>query len=377
LITRLYGDPLYTPVIRWLSLNLVLFALTVVQKSKLTIMLDFKTQAKASVTAVIIGGICGVIAALYGYGVWAIVIQQLTTNTIQAIFLWVCSGWYPKGIFDTKALRGMIPFGSKLLLTGLLNTVYNNIYNSIIAKRFSKADAGYFNQGYKFSQFPSANLSSIVTRAVFPILSQMQDDKERLRATFISYLSLSSYIIFPLMIGLIILADPFISTIYPDGRWEPAVPYLQILSVAYMWYPLIGINSLILMVKGRTDLNLRSEIVKKIVAFAILFASIPLGLKYITWGLVLYNLIDVVISILYAQKVIQAGIISQMAAIAPALFFSIIMGAATFFVSSLFDIQIVKLLSGITTGAVVYLLLLYFFRPKDLNLIVRLIKSVF
>lgn len=374
-IASFFDEPQLTSITRYISLNLIIFAFTVIQKTKLTIKLDFKTQAKASLFSVISGGVLGIFAAFRGYGVFSLVIQQISTNLIQAIILWIITKWSPGFHFSTLSFKHLFRYGSKLLATGLLSTIYQNLYTFIIGLKFSASQVGYFNQASRLSQFPSINLSSILTRAMFPVLSELQDDKKRLEETFDQYLRLSVFIIFPLMCGLATLADPFIRTLLNDN-WLPAIPFIRILAIAFMWYPISGINNLILMVKGRTDYSLKSEIIKKVCAFTILFGSIPFGLTIITFGLILYNLIDVIISAHFASKVIDTGILSQIRAYSGSLLSSLLMSGMVLLITYAGMSPLLTLIIGTISGLAVYLALARLLKMKELPLLISFIKSL-
>ena len=169
------------------------------------------------------------------------------------------------------------------MLANLLHTFYVNCYSLIIGKCFSASQLGFFNRSYTLAQFPSTNFTNIVVRAVYPIQCRYQDDMPRLRSMFLKYMRMSCYLIFPVMVAVAALAEPLVEVVLTD-KWLPAVPYLQILCIAFMWDPVMKINHSVLNVKGRTDYFLYAEIWKKLIAFAILFATIPLGVSAMCWG---------------------------------------------------------------------------------------------
>ena len=180
--------------------------------------MNFKTQAKASLIAVIVSGICGITMAYYGYGVWALVCQSLLNNLLNTLLLWVFARWMPAFIFSWQSFKGLFSFGSKLLLSGLLHTIYLNLYTLVIGRKYSATDVGYYNRSYSLAQYPSVNIVGVITRAIYPIQCEMQHDEERLSSSFIQYLRMSCYIIFPLMVGLAVLSKPMVLVLLTD-KW--------------------------------------------------------------------------------------------------------------------------------------------------------------
>lgn len=209
-ISIFYNNTELNVLTKVISLNVFINSLSVVQRAILTRRLDFKTQAKASFIAVFISGIAGIILAFRNFGVWALVFQGLIFNIINTALLWIFSYWSPQFIFSMVSFRNLFSFGSKLLISGLIEVIYMNLYTITIGKHFSVSDVGYFTRADNFSQFPSTNIMGIVQRVTFPVFSQMQKDKKRLTICYRRFVRLVAYIVFPLMIGLAVVAYPFI-----------------------------------------------------------------------------------------------------------------------------------------------------------------------
>jgi len=287
LIAKFYNMPDLILVMRVMALSLIILSFSAVHKTKLTIEINFKIQSKITLIAAGISGIIGVGIAYLGYGVWALVYQSILNAMLTTILFNCFYRWKPLKTFSMKSFKRLFSFGSKLLVSGLIHTVYYNLYGIVIGKRFSAAELGYYTRAEQFAILPSYNLSAIITRVTFPILSSIQDDNERLAST---YSRLSSYLIFPLMVGLASLANPLVD-LFLTEKWNGTVALLQILCFDWMFDHLSGINLNLLYVKGRSDLALRLEIIKKIIAITILLASIPLGIIGMCLGRVLYSLI--------------------------------------------------------------------------------------
>ena len=293
-IADFYKEPLLTTVTRWIGLNIIISAFSIVQRAILIIKLDFKTQAKASLIAVILSGGVGIAFAYYGYGVWALVIQAIASNFINTFLLWIFAKWTPAFRYSWQSFRTLFAFGSKLLLSGLLHTIYMNLYSLVIGKKFSAVEVGYFNRASTLAQFPSINITNVLTRAIYPIQCQLQDQQDKLKNSFIQFIRLSVFLIFPLMIGVCVLSKPLV-LLFLTEKWLPAAELLQILCIAYMWYPVMSINNNMLNVRGRSDYFLKAEIIKKVIAIGILVATLPWGVKILCWGLVLYSFCDMAI----------------------------------------------------------------------------------
>lgn len=234
------------------GVTLIINSFGIVQQSKITIMLDFKKLAIASLLGVVIGGTVGIVMAYMGYGVWALIVQDLLNNIIRVAVIWIFSKWAPKFAFSFNSFKTLFSFGSKLLLSTLLHTAYTNIYSLIIGKKYTSSDLGFYSRAYTLANFPSTNFTSVIDRAVYPVFCRHQDDKGQLDILFLKYMKMACYIIFPIMIAIAVVAEPLIRVILTDV-WLDAVPLLQILAVAFMWDPVMRMNHSIINAMGRSD----------------------------------------------------------------------------------------------------------------------------
>lgn len=376
-IASFYKEPALTTVTRWVGLSLILNGLSVVQRAKLTVRVDFRTQAKASLVAVIISGLIGVLLAYQGYGVWALVFQTLSSSFLNTLLLWTFAKWLPLWCFSWVSFKSLFSFGSKLLLSGLLHTIYINLYSLVIGRRYSAMDVGFYNRSYQLAGFPSINIVGIITRAIYPLQCEMQDDDERLNASFTQYLRMSCYIIFPLMTVLGVLAEPLVRLLLTD-KWLPSAELLSILCFAYMWYPVMVINNQILNVKGRSDYFLRAEIIKKVVAIGILCATLPFGVRVLCWGIVLYNFLDMGIIIYYSRKVISTGYREQVRNIIPLFLLSWGMGISIYLCQLFFDggSLFLQLVLCWVVAFTTYMVLSFIFRIQEFQQVLLLIKKI-
>ena len=354
LVACFYKQPILSPIIRITGLGVVLNSLCVVQQALFTIKIDFKSQAKVTLSATIISGIVGVILAYQGYGVWALVWQGVVMTLARMALLWLMSKWRPTTGFSKSSFNYLFGYGSKLLASGFLDTIYNNIYPIVIGKFYTPAQLGNYSRALSFAQLPSSNITSILQRVTFPVLSTIQDDIPRLQANYRRLLKLSAFIIFPLMIGLSVVAFPMIRLILTP-TWEGCSLYVQIICFALMWYPIHAINLNLLQVKGRSDLFLRIEIIKKIVGVCIMCITIPLGITAMCIGMVASSLISLFINTYYTGKLINIGCLKQMRDLTPIFINSLIMGGIVYFSIQISDNDILQLSLSIIVGVLSYI----------------------
>lgn len=372
-IASFYGLPQLEILTRVLMFVLIINSFSVVQRAQFTINLDFKKQAQATVKSVFISGVIGIVVAYFGGGVWSLVIQLLSRNFLNVIFLWYYSKWRPVRAFSWESFKGMWSFGYKLLCSGLLDTLYKNIYQLLIGKFFSSSDLGNYTRAQQFAVFPSINLTSIHQRVAYPILSSIQDNSERLSILFLRYLRLAAFVAFPLMIGLSALAEPLILSVLTK-KWEGAIVLLQIICFSLMWHPVQTINLNVLKVKARTDLYLKLEIYSKIIGLSLLVLSLPFGLYAMCISGVFSMIFSCLINSYYVGKEIGVGMIKQIKVLLPIFFSSLIMGAVVFKGVSFIDCQLLKLFAGVILGVVVYLLLSYIICKESLDDLLFILK---
>lgn len=375
-ISFFYDQPALIPITRIFGLVLIINSFSIVQQARLTIILDFKKQAFASLLSVLAGGIVGVWMAYKGYGVWTLVWQALISAISRSLILWIYAKWIPGWVFSWTSFRGLFSFGSKIMLSAMLHTIYTNIYSLVVGKAFNAAELGYFNRAYTLGQFPVQNLSNIVFKVVYPLQCRYQNDREKFNYLFVNSLRMSCFFVFPLMLGIVVLAAPLVEILLTN-KWLPIVPLLQIICIAQMWDPVMRLNASVLDAKGRSDYRLYSEIIKKIVAFSILFLSMPFGIKVMCVGLVLYSFADMIIIIGYSRKVTGIGYRKQMYNLLPVILLSFGMGGLTYLIvnclSPLSDA--LQILIGGVAGILIYCMGAYLFKFPEWCMIQTKIKK--
>lgn len=372
LIAAFFKTPILVPITRVLALTLVFNSFAVVQRALLIVKVDFKTQAKVTFLATILSGTLGVWMAYHGYGVWALVGQSVLSAALTTLLLWFFSTWQPRWLFSWSSFWEMFPFGSKLLVSRLIDTIYNHAYTLIIAKVYSARDLGLYSRAQQYSAFPSSNITEIFSRVTYPLLCELQDDEGRLCSTYRSYLRLSAYIVFPMMVGLSVLASPLVLYLLTE-KWAGCIIFLQILCFSMMWFPIHAINLNILQVKGRSDLVLRLEIAKKIIGVIILCITVPISVKAMCVGAVVFSILALAVNTHYTGVLLKLGFLKQMRDIFPTLIQSLLMGGVVLFFTHYIDGNLLKILSGTLLGSVFYISFSYLRRSHEHQLLLSLI----
>lgn len=374
LVANFYNQPILSPIIRITGLGVILNSLCVVQQALFTIKIDFKSQAKITLSATVISGIVGILLAYQGYGIWALVWQGVASSIVRMGLLWLMSKWRPRTGFSKSSFNYLFGYGSKLLASGLLDTIYNNIYPIVIGKFYNPAQLGNYSRALGWAQLPSANITSILQRVTFPVLSAIQDDSLRLQNSYRRLLKLSAFIVFPLMMGLAAIASPLIRVIL-TAKWDGCVLYLQILCFALMLYPIHAINLNLLQVKGRSDIFLRLEIIKKIIGVVILIITIPLGITAMCLGMVFSSIICLIVNTYYTSRFIDVGLLTQLKDLRIILINSLVMGGGIYILTSFIDIEGLKLVMGIVIGFLLYFIGSFYFSKAELQEVISLIKK--
>lgn len=371
-VTVFYNKPILTQLLRVEALLLILSSFKIVQYTQLSRALNFKSMTIISVISQAVSGIVAIVAAYRGFGVWSLVLQHLGASIVGLVLLWIISPWRPRGKWDNSSFRYLWGFGSKLLASSLLNTIYANIYPIVIGKFYSAADLGQYTRAKGYANLPSQTLTGVIQQVTFPVLSQIQEDTERLGSSYRRMLRFTVFIVFPIMIGMAVLAHPLVIALVTD-KWEQCVPYLQVICFSMMWYPVHSINLNLLQVKGRSDLFLRLEIIKKAIITVAIFICVPFGIMGICIGSVCTSIICLAINTYYTGKLINVGFVRQMLDMTPTLLASLAMGVAVYFAVIPFYNNWVKLVVGIPLGIVLYLGIAKVFRMPELKEVIDII----
>lgn len=315
-IATFYEEPELVSLTRALALIIVINTFAIIPRTLLTVNINFKAQAIASFTAIIISGSVGLYMALNGFGVWSLVGQQISSAVVRTAMLYILSPWRPKTGFCRSSFKELFGFGSKLLASGLLESIFNNAYGLIIGKQFSPAQLGIFNQANMLSSVPAITITGVIQKVTFPMLSNIQHDTEKLDATFLLILKLSTLIIFPIMLGISIIAEPLIALLLGE-QWRASAELLSILALAFMLYPIHAINLNFLTVKGRSDLILKLELIKKVMLTIMLIIAVPMGIKAMCIGMVVTSYLALFMNTYYTAKLSTLSMFNQFKVLLP------------------------------------------------------------
>lgn len=355
LIADFYHTPILSSLLKVTALAVLFNPLCAVQQAILTRKIDFKTQAIVSFSGAVVSGIVGLYMAYNGFGVWSLVFQQVGGYVMRTILLWILGKWKPKRKWSWESFHYLWGFGSKMLGSGLLDTIYNNIYPIVIGKYFSAQDLGNYTRAQQFSSLPSSNVTGVLQRVTFPVLSSIQNEDERLARNYRKILKLSAFLIFPLMLLLSAIADPLVRVLLTD-KWEGCIILLQILCFSLMWYPIHAINLNLLTVKGRSDLFFRLEVIKKVIGVCIMCIAIPHGILWMVSGSVVSSMITLLVNTYYTGKLINVGFVKQMGDLLPIFGLSVAMWIAVYGSLLLMSNLCIQLIISIFIGVIFYIL---------------------
>ncbi|MBR4677201.1 MAG: lipopolysaccharide biosynthesis protein [Bacteroidales bacterium] len=374
LIADFYEQPLLVSITRVYSINLIINSLVAVNKTKLVIKVDFKTQSKISLLVAILSGVLGIVAALNDVGVWALVVQMLAQAVFNVIFSFWFVKWFPAKVFSKKSFRKLFKFGSKLLVAQIISNIYSNIYNVVIGKKFTSSDLGFYTRAHQFALFAGGNISQILQRVTFPLLSQIQDNDKRLLDVYKKYLQLVTFIVFPLIMIMFGSAKPLILILLGD-KWSGCIILLQIMSFSCLWDCVILSNLNLLYVKGRSDLILKLEIIKKSIAFSILVISMFFDLIIVCVGQAVYSLIALYLNTIYTKKILNYGFITQMKEILPWLLLSFVIGGLGVIICNTIENEYLAMIFSVTACLITYFGVSFLLKFTPLNVAVELVKE--
>lgn len=347
-----FKEPQLVPLVRVMSVIVVINALALIQRTRLVKSVDFKTQTKASLISSVSSGAVGLAMAFGGLGVWSLVGQQISRQFINTVCLWILNRWKPTWKFSWSSFRELFGFGWKLLVSGLIDTVWKEIYQLVIGKFYSTSTLGQYTRGKQFSDIFSSNMTSIVQRVSYPVLSSIQDERERMKEGYRKIIRTTMLASFVLLFGLSAVAESLL-TVLIGPQWLEAAHYLQIICFAASLYPLHAINLNMLQVQGRSDLFLKLEIVKKIIAVGPLLLGIFIDIDWMLWGSLVTSIIAYFLNARYSGTLIGYPIKAQIRDILPSFGVAAVMAACVFPISLLDLRPIWMLLVQLCAGAVV------------------------
>jgi teichuronic acid exporter len=287
-VAAFFDEPILRPVIRVLGLDLVIRSLTIIQVTLLIKKVNFKLLARINIIAAVLSGGIAISMAYSGYGVWSLVIRSVSAALFMSVMLWVWSKWRPIRPFSKASFRELFGFGSRLLASGLLETTFNNIYYLVIGKYFAARELGFFTRAQMFVDLPAQQLTGIISKVSYPILSELRDQPALLYNGYRRMITGTSFVSFSLMLMLAAMAEPLVLTLIGEP-WRPAILYLRMLSFVGMLYPLHALNLNMLNVMGRSDLFLRLEIIKKALLVPVIVLGVLYGIPVMIAGMMIHS----------------------------------------------------------------------------------------
>ena len=363
LIASFYNMSELTLVVRVISLTIVISGVKGVQQSYVSRNMLFKRFFYATLCGTIFSAFLGIAMAYAGFGVWAIVAQQLSNTAIDTLILWITVKWRPKRMFSWNRLKGLLGFGWKMLCSALLDTVYNNLISLLIGKVYSSADLAYYNEGDKFPKLIVTNINTSIDSVLLPAMSKEQDDKDRVKNMTRRSIMISCYIMAPLMIGLACCASNIVTIVLTE-KWLPCVFYLQIFCITYMFYPIHTANLNAIKAMGRSDLFLKLEIWKKIIGMLLLLSTLFISVKAMAYSLLISTLASMIINSWPNKKLLNYSFLEQMKDILPSILLAAGMGVVVYMIGLLNISTLPLLIFQIICGGVIYILESEILKPE-------------
>lgn len=375
-IAKFFDDGQLTSVVRVMSITLIIGGVKNVQQAYVSKNMMFKKFFFSTLIGTIVAAFVGVIMAYKGYGVWALVAQDLTNKAIDTLVLWITVKWRPKILFSWIRLKGLVSYGWKLLASALIDTVYNNARQLIIGKMYKPASLGFYNRGQQFPDTIINNINTSIDSVIFPAMSSEQDDKVRLKALTRRAIKTSSYIIWPIMVGMATIATPLISFLLTD-KWLGAVPYLRIFCLINALYPIHTSNLNAIKALGRSGLYLKLEIIKKILGVVAIAITMWYGPMAIVYGLLATSVISQIINAWPNKKLLDYSYLEQVKDILPYIVMSGIMAVSIYFIALIRIPRIYVLCIQVTVGVAVYIALSKLFKIDSYDYIKDILKNIF
>jgi len=363
-----------TPVVRVLGTSLFFYAINSVQKAYLSRNLLFKNLFYSSLGAVLLSGIVGILMAYNGFGVWALVAQSIISQVATTIIMWFTVKWRPILVFSKQSFLELFGFGWKIFISNLVISLFTNARSLIIGKVYNASSLAYFDRGKQFPSLIMDNINGSIQSVLFPVLSQEQDNESNVRAIVRRTIKTSSYIISPIVIGLAITAEPVVRCLLTD-KWIDAVPFIQIFCIAFLLMPLQIANLEAIKSLGHSGTTLKLELSKKVIELIVLLVTVPISVKAIACGIVVYNAICIFINTIPNKKLLNYGVLDQIKDVLPAFFVTSCMGIPLILVNHLITNPYANIGVNLLVGATLYILLSYIFRLESFYYFISVMKK--
>ena len=375
-IASFYGQEQLTPVIRVLGLVLIISGFKNIQNAYVSRNLMFKKYFFATLGGTVTAAIIGIWMAYRGYGVWALVTQNIVNQLIDTIILWITVKWRPKAVFSFQRFKTLFSYGWKLLISSLIDTIWNQARQLIIGKKYSANDLAFYNKGQEYPHLLTNSVNASIDSVLFPIMSQSQDSKDHVKAITRKAIQVESYILWPMMIGLAACAESVICVLITE-KWLPAALYLRIACVTYAFYPIHIANLNAIKAMGRSDLYMKLEILKKMVGFLLLISSMWISVEAMAYSLLIGSVASQVINSWPNKKLLNYSYLEQIKDILPSALLSLFMGGIVYCIYLLKVSYLTTLVIQIIVGVFVYFLGSKILRLESYDYVFDILKSFF
>lgn len=362
-IAKFYEQPELINLTRVMGLVVFINSFNIIQRAQITRAVNFRKLTKVTVISTISSGIIGISAAYYGLGVWSLVIQSLANRTFIAVGFWATSNYSPKWQFSKQSFKEMFSFGSWMLITSVIRKIFDNVYILAIGKFFPAAQLGFYTKSKQFQRMASENIAGAIGQVAFPVYSKLQDDKEKLRSAMRKFLQHSLFFMVPLLIVLIVVAEPFVILLLKE-KWAPMIPYLQLLCIVGMLYPIHIVNVQALTAQGESRLSFRLDIIKNGLRLINILTMYRFGVIYIILGEVLLSFIALIINSWYAHRLVNYGLWKQVLSIWKIFVGGIIAGFIGYLPSLIYTNLYILFFSGLFLMGFVYFGFQYLFNRQ-------------
>ena len=373
-IAKFYDNDILVPLLRVLSLNLFFNSFNSVQRAYVSKHMLFRKLFLSSFGAVVVSGILGIVMAYNGFGVWALVGQQLVSQIVTSCIMWFTIKWRPLCVFSYDRFKRLFDYGWKIFVTNLVIVLYGNIRGLIIGKMYSPTSLAYFERGKSLPALFMENINSSIQTVLLPAFSDQQDDRLRVKQMMKRSMKLNCFVTFPLLVGLFVVAESLVEVLLTE-KWMLAVPFIRIFSIAYMFLPMQIANLEAIKALGYSSTTLKLEIIKKSIEIIILILSFMINVYAVAWGIVIYNAISLLINLSPNIKILNYGYSEQLKDILPLVFASLLMGGITW---SIYWFQLnvyITLALQLLVGGISYFLFSKLFKVDSLEYIIDAIKS--
>lgn len=375
LIATFYNTPELVPLVRVMSLTLVISGIKNIQQAYISKKMMFKRFFFATLGGTIFSALLGIFLAYKGAGVWALVVQQLSNSTIDTVILWITVKWRPKWMFSFKRLKYLFSYGWKLLISALLDTAYNNVRSLIIGKVYTSADLAYYDRAKKFPNIIIANINSSIDSVLFPALSEVQDKVSSVKAIARRSIMLSTYLMAPFMMGLAACGKSIISILLTD-KWMPSYPFMVIFCITYMFYPVHTANLNAIKAMGRSDLFLKLEILKKLVGITAILITFKISIMAMAYSLLVTSVLSQIINSSPNKKLMNYSYIEQLKDILPGIGLAVFMGICVYCINFLNLNMWLTLIIQVPFGAIIYIGLSALFKLESFTYILAMVKPI-